>query len=141
MGQIATNWSILATYAYNDATITKSKNESEIGRQKPNAPLHQGSFWTKYSISRGKLAGLGFGLGANFVSDRLGSIVAVVATPQAIPAYTLVNAALYYQVQKFKIQLNANNLADKTHWVGGYDRLRMFPGQPRNILLGIGYTF
>ena len=141
LGQIATNWSILATYAYNDATITKSNTESEIGRQKPNAPLHQGSFWTKYSISRGKLAGLGFGLGANFVSDRLGSIVAVGATPQAIPAYTLVNAALYYQVQKFKIQLNANNLGDKTHWVGGYDRLRMFPGQPRNILLGIGYTF
>ena len=141
LGQIATNWSVLVNYAYNDAKITSSKTESEIGRQKPNAPLHQGNLWTKYTINRGDLAGLGFGFGTNFASQRLGSIVATGAAPQEIPAYQLVNAALYYQVQKFKIQLNANNLTNKTHWVGGYDKLRMFPGQPRNLLLSIGYTF
>ena len=140
LGQIATNWNILVTYAYNDATITKSKNEAEIGRQKPNAPKHQGSFWTKYVVNKGKLSGLGFGLGANFVTDRLGSIVATGQVPQAIPAYELVNGALYYQVSKFKIQVNANNLTNKTHWVGGYDKIRMFPGTPRNFLITVGYS-
>ena len=141
VGQIATNWSILVNYAYNDAKITNSKTASEIGRQKPNAPLHQGNLWTKYTINRGAFGGMGFGFGTNFASQRLGSIVAAGVNPQEIPAYQLVNAAIYYQIQKFKIQVNANNLTDKTHWVGGYDRLRMFPGQPRNFLLGIGYTF
>jgi iron complex outermembrane receptor protein len=37
------------------------------------------------------------------------------------------------------MQLNANNLADRTYWVGGYDYIRLFPGAPRNFLLTLGY--
>ncbi|MEP0713956.1 MAG: TonB-dependent receptor, partial [Algoriphagus sp.] len=87
IGQLATNWSITANYAYNEATITESANEEEIGRQKPNAPKHQGNLWTKYSIENGKLAGLGFALGSNFVSDRLGSIVPAGQDPKEFPSY------------------------------------------------------
>ncbi|MDJ1496520.1 TonB-dependent receptor [Cytophagaceae bacterium DM2B3-1] len=141
LGQIAQNWSLSVSYAYNDATFTKSANPEEVGRQKPNAPKHQGNIWTKYVIANGPLAGLGVGFGANFVTERLGSIVAAGAEPFILPGYELINGALYYQVAKFRIQVNANNLANKTHWVGGYDRIRLFPGSPRSFLLGVGYTF
>ncbi|MFN4147782.1 MAG: TonB-dependent siderophore receptor, partial [Runella sp.] len=141
IGQIATNWNLVLNYAYNKATITQSRNEAEIGRQKPNAPLQQGNLWTKYVIGRGMFSGLGFGMGTNFQTTFLGSIVPAGQTPKEFPAYQLVNAAVYYRISKLQVQLNINNLANKTHWVGGYDYLRAFPGAPRTILATVAYTF
>lgn len=141
IGQIATNWNIIVNYAYNDAKITASKTESEIGRQKPNAPQHIGNIWSKYVINRGNFTGLGFGLGTNFQASYLGSIVAAGQQPKVFPSYQLVNAAIYYSLSKFRIQLNINNLTNKTHWVGGYDYLRAFPGSPRSVLATVAYTF
>ncbi len=141
IGQLATNWNLIVNYAYNDAKITASKTESEIGRQKPNAPTHQGNVWTKYVINRGILSGLGFGFGANFQASFLGSIVAAGQAPREFPAYELFNGGIYYRVSKMQVQLNFNNIANKTHWVGGYDYLRAFPGAPRSVLATIAYTF
>ncbi|MBT1709853.1 TonB-dependent siderophore receptor [Fulvivirgaceae bacterium PWU5] len=137
LGHILPHWSILTTYSYNDASITESFNEAEVGRQMPNAPHHQGSFWTRYSIPRGDFTGLGFGIGTNYVGRRVLSINA----QQSIPDYVLVDAALYYTVNKVKIQCNFNNIFDKTYWVGGYDYIRLFPGKPHNFLVTLGYTF
>jgi len=139
-GRISSNWSIIASYSFNDAIITVSDDESEVGRQKPNAPRHTGNVWTKYIIGSGALEGLGFGFGADFVSERFGSIVRT-PEPPLFPGYELLNAAIYYRLNKFQIQINVNNLADKTHWVGGYDFIRAFPGAPRHLLTTVSYTF
>ena len=139
-GRILDNWSIVASYSYNDAVITESNNEAEIGRQKPNAPKHTGNVWTKYVIEKGMLNGVGIGLGINFVTERFGSLVRE-AVPPLFPGYELVDAAIYYQVDKFQIQVNVNNIFDKTHWVGGYDYIRAFPGAPRNVMTTVSYTF
>lgn len=140
IGQLATNWSLTANYAFNDASITQSANEEFIGRQKPNAPKHQGNLWTKYTVNKGQLAGLGFGIGSNFVSERFGSIVPTGQDPKVFPSYQLWNAGIYYGIKKVRLQLNINNFTNKTHWVGGYDYLRAFPGAPRNWLATISYT-
>ncbi|MEM8566806.1 MAG: TonB-dependent receptor [Bacteroidota bacterium] len=139
-GRITENWSIVASYSYNDAVITESDDENEIGRQKPNAPEHTGNIWTKYVITKGALEGVGFGLGANFVTERFGSIVQT-DVPPLFPGYELVDAAVYYKVDKFQFQVNVNNIFDETHWVGGYDFIRAFPGAPRNVMTTISYTF
>jgi len=136
-GQISADWNVIVTYAYNDAAISESTKPEEIGRQKPNAPEHQGSFWTKYMFGDGVLSGLGVGLGGNFVTGRNVSL----SQTQTLPAYEILNAAFYYRVNKFQLQLNVNNIANKTYWVGGYDYLRLFPGAPRNWLATVGYTF
>ncbi|MCU0468045.1 MAG: TonB-dependent receptor [Arcicella sp.] len=141
IGQLATNWNIIVNYAYSDATITASKNESEVGRQKPNAPKHLFNVWTKYIINKGTLSGLGFGVGTNYQADFVGSITPAGQNPKEFPSYQLLNAAVYYKLKKMQLQLNINNVTDKTHWVGGYDYLRAFPGAPRNILATVAYTF
>lgn len=135
-GQINPNWNLIVAYAYNDAAISESIKPEEIGRQKPNAPKQQGSFWTKYSFSKGNLSGLGFGIGGNFVTGRNVSL----SQTQTLPGYSVLNAAVYYRVNKFQLQVNMNNLFDKTYWVGGYDYLRLFPGAPRNYLASVAYT-
>lgn len=136
-GNITRNWSISAAYSYNEAAITESPVAEEIGRQKPNTPRQQGNVWTRYNFTDGALKDFGLALGSNFVTTRTLSQTNV----QTLPGYTLFNAALYYNINKFKIQVNANNILNKTYWVGGYDYIRLFPGQPSNWLLTLGYSF
>lgn len=136
-GRITNQWSISAAYSFNEASITDSPIPSEMGRQKPNTPKHQGNIWTRYNFTDGALKDFGLAFGSNFVTTRNLSI----SDTQTIPGYTVMNAALYYTINKFKIQLNANNIANKTYWVGGYDYIRLFPGAPKNWLLTLGYSF
>lgn len=136
-GQITADWYIIMAYAYNDIPIKASERAAEVGRQSFGAPKHQGSFWTKYSFSSGALRGIGIGAGGNFVTERFMSL----NVNQVLPAYQLLNAAVYYRIDKFQIQFNLNNVLNKTHWVGGYDYLRLFPGAPRNWLTSVAYTF
>lgn len=136
-GRISLNWSVLASYAYNDAKITDSTIPAEVGMQKPNAPHHMANIWTRYNVAHGPLSGLGLGLGANYVDKRSLSI----NLAQSIPNYTLVDAALFYTIGKMQLQFNANNITGKKYWVGGYDYIRLFPGTPRNYLLTMTYSF
>ena len=137
VGSITPAWSLLVNYAYNDARIVEGNETIDANRQKPNAPRHQGNVWTKYVLARGPLAGVGAGLGSNFVTARSASL----NQDNVLPGYVLLNAALYYRVERFQVQVNVNNVTDQTHWVGGYDFLRLFPGAPRNWLLNVAYTF
>ncbi|SHO64596.1 TonB-dependent receptor [Algoriphagus zhangzhouensis] len=139
-GNILPNWSIVAGYAFNDAKITQADDEAVIGRQKPNSPRNSANFWSKYVFEQGSFSGLGVGLGYNYVSERYGSIVSA-DQPDVFPSYGIVDAAVYYQMGKVQFQVNANNLLNKTHWVGGYDVLRAFPGSPRSIMTTVSYTF
>ncbi|HVI49506.1 MAG TPA: TonB-dependent receptor [Chitinophaga sp.] len=139
IGQITPYWNVLLTYAYNDARLLSAgkADSSLIGMQKPNAPRQQGSFWTKYTFHAGALRNLGLGLGGNFVTERNISL----NTEQTLPGYSLLNAAVYYRLRKLQLQLNLNNITNKTYWVGGYDYLRLFPGAPRNWMATATYTF
>lgn len=145
VGRIMPNWSLTASYAFNEAEITESDNNSRaiIGVQKPNAPKHSGNLWTKYVIDHGKYNGLGVGFGYNFVTERNGSLPASNAVEDipVFPSYGIFDAALYYKINKVQFQVNFNNLFNKTHWVGGYDFIRAFPGAPRNVLTTVSYTF
>lgn len=134
-GNLTTNFSLTANYAYNKAIITESDEEDQIGKIKENAPVNQGGFWAKYSFSETKLDGLGIALGGNFVSAR-NTFDAL-----TIPSYFVTDAALFYQVDKFKVSVNFKNLSDKIYWVGGYSYTRLYPGEPRNFLATVAYTF
>lgn len=141
-GEITPNWSILANYAYIDARITKTaqNNEKDFDMQRPSTPRHSGNIWTKYIITEGPLKHLGFGAGYNFVTERYGQVGRRTNTT-VYPGYGLVNAVLYYKINQIQLQLNLNNVLNQTHWVGGYDKLRSFPGAPRNINASVTYKF
>ncbi len=141
-GEITPNWSILANYAYIDARITKtaSNSEKDFDMQRPSTPRHSGNIWTKYIITQGPLKHLGFGAGYNFVTERYGQVGRRTNTT-VYPGYGLVNAVLYYKINQIQLQLNLNNVLNQTHWVGGYDKLRSFPGAPRNINASVTYKF
>jgi iron complex outermembrane receptor protein len=143
IGNILPNLSVIANYAFNETEITESDEEIFIGRIKENAPKHQGGFWAKYLVNKGSLNGIGVALGGNFVTERNTNYDADYSLDQqlVLPGYMVFDAALYYEVNKFKISMNVNNLLDKTHWVGGYSYTRLYPGAPRNYLTTVAYKF
>lgn len=135
-GKILSNLSITANLAFNNTEITKSEDKDDIGRQAANAPKSQGGFWAKYDIASGSMKGLGIALGANFQSKRESGAYDV-----TLPEYTVANAALYYHIDKIQLSATFNNLLNKTYWLGADSFTRLFPGTPRNFLVGVGYTF
>ncbi|MEX2336341.1 MAG: TonB-dependent receptor, partial [Fulvivirga sp.] len=143
IGNILPNLSITANYAMNKTEITETDQDVLLGRIKENAPRHQGGFWMKYLVDDGDLNGLGIALGGNFVTDRNTNYDADLPLEDqlVLPGYVVFDAAIFYEVNKFKISLNVNNLLDKTHWVGGYSYTRLYPGAPRNYLTTVAYKF
>lgn len=135
-GAVNANLSILANFSYNKAIITEDTDASNIGTLMPNAPRSQGNIWSKYIFTTGSLKGIGLALGGNYVTKRN-----TLNKRLQLPAYALMNAAVSYSVKKFRLAVNFNNIFDKTHWIGGYDFNRLFPGTPRNFMTSIGYTF
>ncbi|KQC02242.1 TonB-dependent siderophore receptor [Pedobacter sp. Hv1] len=139
-GSIQSNWQFNFTYSYINATITNDKNPLLIGARKQNTPIHSGSLWTRYNIEQlQKIKGLGFGLGIQYSGDK----IPWYTRDFILPAYTLVDAAIYYQPNKSKLQLalNVNNIFNSTYWLGAQNYLRLFPGTPRNMMLNATYKF
>lgn len=136
-GQINPNLSLTANFAYNKAIITKSTVTTEIGGSFPNAPVTQGGLWAKYMFTNPTINGLGLGLGSNFAAKRMASGDGKLT----LPAYVIFDAALYYSIDKFRLSGNLNNVLNTDHWIGGFDYNRLFPGTPRNFMIGIGYSF
>ena len=140
-GRILPYWSIMASYTYNVAEITKAApGTKDLNVQRPGTPRHAANLWTKFIIPSGALRNLGMGLGVNGVSRREGQ-VGRRELPVAYPGYTLLNLALYYKVRDMQLQLNWNNVLDKRYYIGGMDRFRSFPGAPSNINLTATYRF
>ena len=142
-GEILPNFSVVANYAYTDARIVKLKEEGaikDLNVQRPSTPRHAANLWTKYIFENGSLKGLGAGIGVSYASERLGQ-VGRRATAASYPDYTLLNAVLYYKVKDVQLQLNVNNVLNRTYWISGYDNLRNFPGAPRNINVSVTYRF
>ena len=140
-GRILPYWSIMANYAFNVAEISKApEGTKDLNLQRPGTPRHSANLWTKFIVPTGLLRNLGIGVGLNGVSERKGQ-VGRRENVVAYPGYALLNLALYYKVQEVQIQVNLNNALNKQYYISGYDRLRSFPGAPRNINLTINYRF
>lgn len=136
VGSVLPELRVTANYALNHAEITKSDDPEEIGRVSENAPRHQGGLWSRYTIARGPLAGLGVGAGMRFVTERN-----TFDETLQLPGYTVFDASLSYTVGRFRVTGYIDNLLDEQHWVGGYNYGRIYPGAPRTFRVKTGYTF
>lgn len=139
-GYIIPQWQVNASYSFIDAKITRDRDESLVGARKQNTPKHSANLWTRYNFGGSSaLKDLGIGLGVQYQSNK----VPWFTRDFLVPAYTIVDAALYYTPARSNIQmaLNAGNLLDKTYWLGAQNYLRLFPGAPRNVTLTLTFKF
>lgn len=139
-GYILPNWQVNASYSYIDAVIVEDANADLNGKRKENTPANSASLWTRFNFSTNSaLRDLGVGIGVQYS----GSKVPWFTRAFEVPAYTIIDMAVYYTPSKANMQLalNVNNVMDKTYWIGAQNYLRLFPGAPRNFMLTATYKF
>ena len=135
-GEILPGWNVIAGYAYTDASITED-NTFPVGNSIDNVPEHAASLWTTYTLQEGNLEGLGFGLGLYYVGERPGDL----DNTFTIPDYFRTDAAVYYERDQFRAQLNFKNLFDVGYFESANGRNRIFPGAPFEVLATVGWEF
>ena len=59
----------------------------------------------------------------------------------AIDAYTLMDAALYYRIGRWDLQINVKNLTDETYETRGFRAFSVLPGNGRAIYGGFEVQF
>ncbi|MBE9585830.1 TonB-dependent receptor [Mucilaginibacter sp. JRF] len=137
----APGWSLLAGYAHNRIQNTSS-NGTDFYTENGRAPGGQGpqdmvNLWSNYKIQRGSLKDFGFGIGGNYagvykVIDN--SVTGVFE----LPSYTLLNASLFYDSDRYRITLNGNNLTNKQYYTGYWS---VNPQRPVNYTASFAYRF
>lgn len=137
-GEIAPGWNVTASYAYTDAEITED-DSIDVGNRLPGVPQHSANLWTTYEIQSGDLAGLGFGLGVNWASDREGDL----ENSFELDSYFLTNAAIFYKQENLEYRLNFENIFD-VNYIQGTPRTRtrgIEPGDPFTVKASVRYRF
>jgi iron complex outermembrane receptor protein len=136
--QLLPGWDLTTAYTYNDAEITKD-NTLPVGARLQGVPEFAFSAWTKYVLQDGLFRGLGFGLGGRYYTDQEGD--ATYSNPFKLPAFGIMDAAVYYTRDRFHAQVNINNVLDERHFVGSYNDLYVLPGEPLTVRATLGWAF
>jgi iron complex outermembrane recepter protein len=151
-GRINENWSVIASYSYDDARITNGQGPSnfdptvtlsENGNRLQDVPLNAGALWLKYSAS-GPWNGLSLGGGVVAVGERVGDN----QNDYALPAYARIDSMIQYRWippaetgRKARFQLNVRNLANAVYSQNSSSRFDAFPGAPRTFLASFRAEF
>jgi iron complex outermembrane receptor protein len=141
-GEILPGWRTVGAYTLLDyAKVVVGWNGGvgdDTGHRMYNTPRNYGSLWNTYEFQNASLRGLKVGAGAIAASQSQGTN----ANNFQLPGYATLNLMTSYGMKvagkKVTLQLNANNLLDKTYYLGtntgsmiGVAAPRMFMGSVR----------
>jgi catecholate siderophore receptor len=122
-GKITSSWQVHGGYSYQDATL--AGNDSVRLAQ---VPKHQASLWNRYDFNDAFAAGVGI----IHQSSQFAAIRTTASTTK-LPAFTRVDAALYYDVSDaLQLQLNVENLLDTTYYSDAHNNNNISTGAPIN---------
>ena len=76
-------------------------------------------------------------MGGRYLSEQSGDV----ANSFDLPSYTVLDAALFYEKDNFRAQLNFKNLTDKYYAVGSYSDTYVLPGEPFNMSASVAWKF
>lgn len=114
---LSDSFDVLGSYTYVDPKVTKS-NDIDFGKIPTWIPRQIAAVWGDYTVREGALNGLGFGLGIRYTGETFGDA----ANTIELPSYTLVDAAIHYELGNLdprlkgaKLSVNATNLFDKVY--------------------------
>jgi iron complex outermembrane recepter protein len=143
--EIDRNLSLLASYTYDDAVITRNNVPYEAGRHPVAIPLNSASLWADYTFHSGPLDGFGASGGVRYLGDTAGNITGT--TVLDVPAVTLFDAAVHYdfsalgpQFKGYFLQVNATNLFDETYVSLCQDN-GCYYGLRRNVIATLRYRW
>ncbi len=128
---------IIAGFSHNESEVTVG-DPTYIGyRPEEAGPKNLFNFWANYKVQEGALKNVGIGFGANSASELYTLNRASTGT-FAIPSYTIFNAALSYNEDKYSLILKLDNIANKKYFSGWST---VTPQRLRTLSLSLNYKF
>jgi iron complex outermembrane receptor protein len=139
-GQLTDNWSMIGSYAYTDARVTR--DPTLTGKELPNVALDTASLYLVYDFGTALPGRLRLGGGARYVGDRPGDP----ANSFYMPSYTVADVFATYEtkVQTFPViyQFNVKNLFDKVYYTtSSGNNLNVAMGDARRFSLSATVKF
>lgn len=139
-GQLSERWSLIGSYAFTDAQVTKDPDLK--GNRLQNVARHSGSLSAVYDY--GSLFGgdrLRIGAGARYVGERAGNPT----NTFDLPSYTVADAFASYETRldehKVLLQLNVKNLFDKVYYSSAVNQYFVALGDARQVSLSSTFEF
>ena len=133
---------LIGSYTYINAKVTQS-NDVDLGKVPLWIPRNMASGWVDYTFRDGPLDGLGFAVGERYVGYTYGDP----ANTELVPAYTLTDAALHYdlatwgpELKGYRFTVNATNLFDKVY-VSECSTTNCLYGLRRQVLATLRYRW
>lgn len=144
-GEIAQNWSVIGTYAYDHTEVLKNDESPEQeGNRLPNAPMHSASLYVTHHLALPADTGKWHvGAGARYVGQRPGDD----ANSFWLDSYTVADAFVRWDLPtrdyKTSLQLNIDNLFNKEYYPSttGSSTLQVEEGALRTARLTASVTF
>ena len=125
---------LTAAYTYTPKVeITASSDTSQIGTPAIATPENALSIWNDYRFNNG----LKVGLGARYNGSTRGNYD---SASEKIPAYTLFDALVGYELQHWNLALNLRNLSGK-EYIANCNFGTCYYGEPRRINLTATYRW
>lgn len=128
---------IMAGYSYNHSRYEKADPAVDGRRPESAGPANVFNSWISYILPIKGLQGLGIGFGVNRVGKQITGNKTV--TGQfAFPAYTLVNASISLEKERYRLGFKMNNLGNVQYFAGqGVVVAQM----PRNFVAEVSFKF
>lgn len=129
------NASLIASYAYVDARITKSTIATEIDQRSEDTPYHQAALWADYRFTDFGLPQLRIGGGARYKGSTQASQI-----DSGLPPYTLFDAMASYTIDdNWEVTVNASNLTNKQYTYCEFAICRY--GDERQVVSTVSYRW
>ncbi|HOC11036.1 MAG TPA: TonB-dependent siderophore receptor [Thermomonas sp.] len=134
-GRLTEHWQVMGGYAWQDGEITTTQSATAVkGNTLAQLPNHSASLWNRYDFSDRFGAGLGVIYRGNFYAS--------VDNMVAIPAFTRVDAALYWTLNpSLQLQLNVENLGNTRYFASANSNSNISPGAPRSAWVSMNFRF
>lgn len=128
---------IVAGYAYNDSRYLLTTVNLTGRRPNTAGAYNQANAWISYSVIKGKMKGLGIGVGGNYSGDNFTTNQKPTGI-HTIPAYTVLNGTIFYNTRSYRLGIKVDNITDELYWKG-WSTLE--PQMPRRVSASIAFRF
>lgn len=136
IGRITKAWQVNAGLTVLDPTISKDADTTVIGKTITFLPRTTASLYTSYDFDGGLFVGGGIRFVDSVKTNYDGST-------RDLPSYTLVDASMGYNFDRWRLQLNVKNIFDKLYYINNYQTLFYgnVVGEPRSVTLSLRAGF
>jgi iron complex outermembrane receptor protein len=107
---------LTASFTYQDVEITESVDQAEVGDRPTQVRETMASLWADYKVQSGMLQGLGLSGGIRHLGPMYGDL----PNTLKIPGVTLADAAVFYNWNNFRLQVNIDNVFNNKYVASGF---------------------